>query len=203
MRRILLLYIYLQLIGRIEIEMEQGGKIDPRSPAEQLFYIRCIGGMCIGRIAVGRQMFYSREENAVSDDIPQRMHEKGPLRIYIRVIGLIFSDVFPKYDGLVIPDPWRAFLEDLLISRLTLHIPGVQRIPESADAFMDPIIGPVSGCHLIAPPLMTEFMIHQPVKILSADLRITELIAIGIHALVLHAKMRGLHQAYLFFGPGI
>src|SRR6476619_2269039 len=65
------------------------------------------------------------------------------------------------------------------------------------------VISPILNCYFISPPLMTELMMKQPVKIFSSHLRVPELIAISIHRLMFHPKVWCFNDSDFFFYPGL
>src|ERR1700722_4183672 len=113
--------------------MEQRRKIPAGGLTEQLFHIVRTGRSRIGPVTVRRQLLQRGEEHAVAKHIPQRMHEKSSLAIDIRMIGILFGNILAEDNGLFILELRDHPLEMLLISRLSLHVPGIQRITKTTD----------------------------------------------------------------------
>src|ERR1700722_7670086 len=102
------------------------------------------------------------------------MHKERPLPIDVRMISIFLGDILTKDNRLFILKSRRHPLEQLFIGRFSLHVPGIQGAAITAYTLVAPIVGPVPGRNLSAPPFMTELMIHQPIVVLAADRRMPE-----------------------------
>ena len=76
----------------------------------------------------------------------------------------------------------------------------VQRLHVGADSLVDPHVLPVPARDQVAPPLVTHFVVVQPVEVESWP---AEAIAIRDDRLVLHAEERRLRDAVLLVAEGV